>query len=108
MTLPTPSRRTAPRAAVELPVTLLRSRGNPIASRTVDLGPGGMRVCCERPLTVDETLTFDLACAGAQVGGRARVLREHVGSTYALRFEGLGPECTEALRRLHDGHMTEL
>jgi len=32
------------RAAVELPVTLLRSQGNPITSRTVEVGIGGMRV----------------------------------------------------------------
>ena len=96
----TDSRRAAPRAEIELPVTLVRRRGNPIPSRTVDLGPGGMRVCSDRPLGVDELLTFDLDCAGARVGGRARVLREHVGRTYALRFEALPEQAREVLLRL--------
>ena len=100
---PQTSRRCAPRAEVELPVTLARSRGNPIASRTVDLGPGGMRVCAGRPLVVDELLVFDLVCAEGAVAGRARVLREHVGSVYALRFEGLAPHASEALGRLASG-----
>ena len=96
----TDSRRAAPRAAIELPVTLARRHGNPILSRTLDVGPGGMRVCSDRPLGIDEVLTFDLDCAGARVGGRARVLREHVGRTYALRFEALPDQARDALLRL--------
>ena len=103
MTTPASTRRAAPRAAIELPVTLKRVHGNPITSRTVDLGTGGMRVCCDRPLTVDELVTFDLECPDAKVGGRARVLREHVGSTYALRFEALREEAADNLRRLVPG-----
>jgi PilZ domain len=88
------------RSPVELPVTLLRSHGNPISSRTVEVGSGGMRVCCDRPLGIDELLSFELEAAGERVGGRARVLREHVSLTYALRFERLEPHASEALRRL--------
>jgi hypothetical protein len=103
MSSPASTRRAAPRAAVELPVTLVRGRGKPIASRTVDVGRGGMRVCSERPLGIDELLGFDLVWEGAHVEGRARVLREDVGSTYALRFEALRPQATDALGRLLAG-----
>jgi hypothetical protein len=99
MTSPT-SRRRAPRAVVELPVTLVRGRGRPIASRTVDVGRGGMRVCSERPLGIDELLAFDLVWHDAHVEGRARVCREDVGSTYALRFETLHAQAADALGRL--------
>jgi hypothetical protein len=85
---------------LELPVTLLRAHGNPIASRTVEVGCGGMRVCCDRPLTIDEMLSFELDAPGERVGGKARVVREHIAKTYALRFEALAPQATEALRRL--------
>ena len=97
------SRRTAPRAVVELPVTLVRGRGKPISSRTVDVGRGGMRVCSERPLGIDELLSFDLLWQDAHLEGRARVLREDVGSTYALRFEPLGARTSDALGRLLGG-----
>ena len=55
-------------------MTLVRGRGKPITSRTVDVGRGGMRV-----------------------------LREDVGSTYALRFEPLGARTSDALGRLLGG-----
>ena len=103
MTPRTSARRAAPRAVVELPVTLVRGRGKPIASRNVDVGRGGMRVCSERPLGIDELLSFDLLWQDAHLEGRARVLREDVGSTYALRFEPLGQRATDALGRLLGG-----
>src|SRR3954463_9805371 len=92
--------RRAPRAAIELPVTLRRKHGNPISSRTVELGWGGMRVCCDRPLGIDELLTFELQANGHRVDGRARVVREHVAHTYALRFLTLAPAAFAALQRL--------
>ena len=95
--------RRAARVAMELPVTLRRKHGNPIISRTVDVGCGGMRVCCDRPLGIDEMLSFELDASGQRVVGRARVLREHVARTYALRFEGLDPGASETLRRLAGG-----
>ena len=84
-------------------MTLIRGRGNPIASRTVDVGRGGMRVCSERPLGIDELLSFEVLWLDAHVEGRARVLREDVGSTYALRFEPLNARATDALGRLLGG-----
>src|SRR5258707_10781832 len=95
------SGRCAPRAAVQLGVTLARKRGNPLASRTVDVGVGGMRVAADRPLAVDEQVTFDLVLAGgSHVGGRARVLREEKHCVYALCFVGLAQEATQSLSRL--------
>jgi len=100
----TPQRRSAPRAKVYLPLTLARAEGHgePVAARTVDLSTGGARVVCERPLKVDELLRFDLDCTGGEhVCGECRVLREHVGRTYAVRFERLDDEgATGALARL--------
>jgi hypothetical protein len=100
----TPQRRTAPRAKVYLPLTLARSErhGGPVAARTIDLSTGGARVVCDRPLKVDELLRFDLDCTGGEhVCGECRVLREHVGRTYAVRFERLDDEgATGALARL--------
>ena len=86
----THSRRAAPRADVSLPVSLARPHGNPVTGRTVDLSTGGARITCDRPLRIDEVLAFDLCCDGDRhVCGHCRVLREHVGQTYAVRFEHL-------------------
>jgi len=85
-----PTRRAAPRAQVELPIVLERPKrhGRPVSARTLDLCAAGARVVADRPLRVDEVLRFELVCAdGAPVAGEARVLREHAGCTYALRFE---------------------
>ncbi len=85
-----PQRRAGRRIAVEIDLTLSRGRGGPIHAHTVDLGERGMRVVCDRPLSVDEVLDFDLplpAAGAAQVDGRARVLREQASNVYALRFE---------------------
>ena len=100
----TPQRRSAPRAKIYLPLTLTRSKrhGAPVRARTVDLSTGGARVVSERPLKVDELLRFDLDCTGGEhVCGECRVLREHVGRTYAVRFERLDDDAaTEQLARL--------
>ena len=99
-----PQRRAAPRTKVYLPLTLERGErhGAPVAARTIDLSTGGARVVSERPLKVDEVLRFDLDCTGGQhVCGECRVLREHVGRTYAVRFERLDDDAaTGALTRL--------
>jgi hypothetical protein len=95
-----PSRRLSQRATIDLSVTLVRSRGLPVQGRSVDLGRGGMRVLCGRPLRVDDLLGFELVLpSGERVTGQARVLREDVRMTYGLRFEGLAPEAAEALAR---------
>jgi len=53
---------------------------------TVEIGTGGMSVSTTRPLAIDEELGFDLP---PSVTGRARVLRDHGGHVYGLRFEQL-------------------
>src|SRR5689334_18983937 len=81
--------RHAPRVAVELELTLMRPHGAPVLGRTEDVGPGGARVIVERPLAIDEELTFDLVTRDGHVDGRARVLRQHGLNSYALRFTAL-------------------
>lgn len=88
--------RRAPRVQIEMLCTLHRRSGSPIEGRTLDIGPGGMRVCTKRPLAADETLRFELQ----GVDGRARVLRQQSRDTYAVRFEMLPEPALEQLRRL--------
>ena len=53
-----------------------------IEAKTLDLGPGGMRITTNRPLAVDEVLEFELP-ERARINGRARVLREQGYRIYA-------------------------
>jgi hypothetical protein len=95
-------RRAAPRTRVTRPMMLARDRGGLIPCRTMDLGPGGVRVAADRPLRIDEVLAFDLDLGTPSDGlvrGEARVLREDGWATYALRFERLGAEAADALTR---------
>ncbi|HEX8085108.1 MAG TPA: PilZ domain-containing protein [Solirubrobacteraceae bacterium] len=99
MAVATPQRRASPRIAIELSMRFVRAKGHgrPVSARTIDLSTGGARVVADRPLKVDEVLHFELD--GEQVvRGECRVLREHVGRTYAVRFERL--QETEELARL--------
>jgi len=70
-----------------------------VEGRTVDIGPGGMRVHTERPLSIDELLEFELPDR-ARINGRARVLREQAYRIYALRFEKLGDEARSEIAEL--------
>ena len=70
-----------------------------IEARTLDIGPGGMRVHTSRPLSVDELLEFELP-DHARINGRARVLREQAYRVYALRFERLGDEARAEIAAL--------
>jgi PilZ domain len=88
--------RRSPRVQIEKPCTLHRRTGSPIEGRTVDLGPGGMRVCTNRPLAADEVLRFELA----GIDGRARVLRQQGHDMYAVRFERLDEPARAELHRL--------
>jgi PilZ domain len=88
--------RRSPRVQIEKPCTLHRRTGSPIEARTVDLGPGGMRVCTKRPLAADEILRFELE----GIDGRARVLRQQSHDMYAVRFEMLGELARTELHRL--------
>jgi hypothetical protein len=86
---------------LECGCTLSRRLGSPIEGRTVDVGPGGMRVFTTRPLATDEVLEFELPPpAGPGIRGRARVLRQQTYGVYALRFERLTDEDRVALNRL--------
>ena len=86
----TGERRRSWRTEISLECTLHRRTGK-IEGRTVDIGPGGMRVHTSRPLSIDELLEFELPDHG-RINGRARVLREQAYRVYALRFEKLGDE----------------
>ena len=87
-----------PRTAMEVPCTLSRRSGSAITAQTVNLGPGGMRIRSERPLSPDEVLRFDLP--DQAVDGRCRVLRQDGHRTYALRFEALPEPARERLDAL--------
>lgn len=90
-------RRSQPRALIHVDCMLSRAKGSPVHAHTIDLGPGGMCVATERPLTVDEVLHFDLPLHGSTVDGDARVLREEGPLVYALRFEMVGEACAQTL-----------
>ena len=94
-------RRRSPRTEIELECTLTRDKGGPIAATTVDLGPDGMCVRCERPLAEDELIEFSIP--QQRFDGRARVLRERTYKVYSLRFEELAETHREALLALADG-----
>ena len=97
----TRERRGSTRVPLECGCTLSRRLGSPVQGRTVDVGPGGMRVATQRPLSEDEVLEFELPPpAGPGVRGWARVLRQQAYGVYALRFERLSEEAREALLRL--------
>jgi hypothetical protein len=89
-------RRRAPRSHVAVDCVLTRRIGGPVTGTTVDLGVGGMSVATTRPLAVDEELGF----AFPLVSGRARVLRDHGGDVYGLRFERLPERMLADLARL--------
>jgi hypothetical protein len=93
-------RRRSPRVEISMVCTLQRRMGSPIEARTLDLGPGGMRVASDRPLTVDEELDFDILRGSLRLTGYARVMRQHERRVYALRFERLPGLSREALRAL--------
>src|SRR3954463_11363053 len=83
----------------EMAVTLVRQHGsgNPVESRTRNIGDGGMCVATPRPLAIDEVLDFRFETG---IAGSVRVLREHIPNVYALRFEELSDEARTALGRL--------
>jgi len=90
----------APRAQIEMSCTLRRQIGSPIAAQTMDVGPRGMRVRSPRPLTTDETVSFDLPNLDMRVNGRARVINEDRPRVYALRFENLPAPMVQRLHAL--------
>ncbi len=95
----TSERRRTWRTELSLECTLHRRTGKMIEARTVDIGPGGMRVHTNRPLSIDEVLEFELPDHG-RINGRARVLREQAYRVYAMRFEKLGDEARAEIAEL--------
>jgi hypothetical protein len=94
-------RRGSPRVELECGCTLSRRFGSPVQGRTVDVGPGGMRVATQRPLSTDEVLEFELPPpAGPGVRGRARVLRQPGNAVNAQRLERLSDADRAVLTRL--------
>jgi len=93
-------RRRSARASVGLELHLVRKVGQPVTARTLDIGTGGARVTCERPLRIDEELRFDVELPERRhlIGGTARVLRQRRHDVYALRFEGIAPAALGELR----------
>jgi PilZ domain len=91
-------RRTAPRARLALSCTLRRPTSSPIWAETIDVGEGGMSIRASRPLREEETVEFEIG--GAEVAGRARVLRHPSPRVYGLRFEGLNGPARDRLREL--------
>ena len=94
-------RRRAPRAELAVACKLHRRTGSAIDCETVEVGPGGMSVCSDRPLATDELLGFDLPQeAGTPLTGRARVLRQQAHRVYVLRFEHLQDAVRAGLEQL--------
>ena len=87
------------RTEVALECTLHRRTGKTIEARTLDVGPGGMRIKTDRPLSVDEVLEFELPDR-ARIHGRARILREQGYRIFAVRFEKLGDEARTEIAEL--------
>jgi PilZ domain len=94
------NRRSEPRIPVILDAQLERRIGNSVPAQTRDLCTHGARIVTQRPLRVDEELTFDVELEATHLRVGARVLREHHHSTYALRFERLDPEDQRAIDAL--------
>lgn len=90
----------APRAQIALRCTLRRRIGSPILTKTLDLGPSGMRVFSQRPLAEDETVDFDLPNLQMRIAGHARVLSQQGPHVYALRFEHLPEPMARCLHAL--------
>src|SRR3954471_13285442 len=92
-------RRRSWRTEISLECSLSRKTGKMIEARTLDIGPGGMRIKTNRPLAPDELLEFELPENG-RINGRARVLREQGYRIFAVRFEKLGDEARAELSTL--------
>jgi hypothetical protein len=92
------------RRAVSLDCTLARGAGSPIRARTIDLGSTGMRIATERPLALDETVSFDLLCGDVRIRGHARVVCQERPDIYGVRFEALQPATARSLQELTTSH----
>jgi hypothetical protein len=80
----TADKRRAPRVNVTVSCALRRRSGTTIPAETLNLGPGGTLLKTRRPLSIDESLDFEL---DTRIAAPARVLRHEGHDIYALRFE---------------------
>ena len=87
-----------PPGVVSLRCTLTRDAGSSIPARAIAIGPTGMRVATERPLALDETVSFDLPCGDLRIRGQARVVCPERPAIYAVRFGPLPPPMERFLR----------
>jgi hypothetical protein len=85
---------------VDIPCTLQRGGGSPIAAATIELRETGMRLTTRRPLAVDETVSFDLPVRDAHICGRARVICQERPDVYALRFDRLSQPMAQSLHEV--------
>lgn len=92
--------RGSPRTQVAVACALRRRNGRAIAAQTLNLGRGGALLRAERPLSIDETLEFELAELDRRIATPARVLRHEGHHIYALRFEQLPELMEDRLREL--------
>ena len=91
---PAPGPSPAARDTVSLHRTLTRDAGSPIPARAIAVGPTGRRVATERPLALNETVSFDLPCGDRRIRGHARVVCQERPDVYAVRFGPL-PRCLQ-------------
>jgi hypothetical protein len=93
------NRRASHRVPCVLDVHLERRVGNEVHAHTRDLSTHGARVVSDRPLRIDEQLTFDVEVPTTHEHLRvsARVLRQQLPMVYALRFEQLDASDLAAL-----------
>jgi hypothetical protein len=96
----TADKRRAPRANVAVTCALRRRSGASIAAETLNLGPGGTLVRTRRPLSIDESLDFEL---DTRIAAPARVLRHEGHDVYALRFENPPELMVRRLQELASG-----
>ena len=87
-------------APIDIPCTLRRGAGSPIAAATIELRETGMRLTTRRPLAVDETVAFDLPVRDGHIEGRARVVCQERPDIYALRFDRLSPPMAQCLHEI--------
>ena len=85
---------------LDMPCTLQRGAGSPIAAATIELRRTGMRLTSTRPLAVDETVAFDLPVRDAHICGLARVVCQERPDVYALRFDRLSQPMARCLQEV--------
>lgn len=89
-----------PPRPISLACVLARAAGSPISARTIELGTTAMCVVAERPLALDETLSFELSGDDGRIAGQARVVCQERSDAYRLRFARLSEPMARSLREV--------